>query len=390
MRHRARYRPTHLCALLALKLTLAGCASVTTSNLAAGIGADSLLAGAALAEVVVDRPDVEADVLASSPQMRAFIDQHVDRGADDYIQLRQLVYAVIGEGTFDLEYGQQTLTAVETFDGRRGNCLSFTNMFVAMARAIGLQVAYQEVDIPPDWTTQEGTFVLSVHVNVHIDLGRAGEHAVDFEIGNFRSTYDRRIISDDRALAHYHNNKGVENLQAGRTSAAFANLRRALELDSTFSPAWSNLGVLYRRQGLSPHAEASFLQALVMNPEEYVAVSNLANLYVARGDELRAAYFEDRATRHRMRNPYFRLGLARQAFLRRDYEEAIDHLEYAVRRREWEDSFYFLMDLCYLQLGDEEQARTWLEKAESVAENDARKRSYQSKIDLLLSAAPPD
>ncbi len=59
-----------------------------------------------------------------------------------------------------------------------------------------------------------------------------------------------------------------------------------------------------------------------------------------------------------------------------------------MRKKEWEDSFYFLMGLSYLQLGDEQAARRWLEKAESVADGDALKRNYQSKIDLLLSSAP--
>ena len=71
-------------------------------------------------------------------------------------------------------------------------------------------------------------------------------------------------------------------------------------------------------------------------------------------------------------------------------QQAIDHLEFAVRKKKWEDSFYFLMGLSYLQLGDEAEARRWLEKAESVAEGNALKRNYQSKIDLLLSGQPAD
>ncbi|MFQ5635217.1 MAG: hypothetical protein ACE5G3_07790, partial [Gammaproteobacteria bacterium] len=69
---------------------------------------------------------------------------------------------------------------------------------------------------------------------------------------------------------------------------------------------------------------------------------------------------------------------------------AIDHLEYAVRKKEWEDSFYFLMGLSYLQLGKEKKARRWLEKAETVAQDDVLKRNYRSKIDLLLSGTPDD
>ena len=106
------------------------------------------------------------------------------------------------------------------------------------------------------------------------------------------------------------------------------------------------------------------------------------------GDDERAEYYSNQVTWHRNRNPYYRYSLARQAFLDRDYEQAIYHLEFAVRKKKWEDSFYFLMGLSYLQLGDERSARHWLEKAEKIAQDDALKRNYRSKIDLLLSSQP--
>ena len=63
-----------------------------------------------------------------------------------------------------------------------------------------------------------------------------------------------------------------------------------------------------------------------------------------------------------MRNPYYRFDLARRAFLERDYDAAISNLEFAIRKKEWEDSFYFLLGLSYLQKGDEKRARKWLEQ----------------------------
>ena len=117
-------------------------------------------------------------------------------------------------------------------------------------------------------------------------------------------------------------------------------------------------------------------------------MSNLARLYESRGDEERAAYYRDRVHYHRMRNPYFRYRLARQAFLAQDYEAAIDHLEFAIREKEWEDNFYLLLGLSYMQLGDEAEARRWLLKAEEVAESDVLKGRYRDKLDLLLSTAP--
>jgi Flp pilus assembly protein TadD len=57
-----------------------------------------------------------------------------------------------------------------------------------------------------------------------------------------------------------------------------------------------------------------------------------------------------------------------------------------VRKAKHEDSFYFLLGLSYLQLGDEAAARKWLEKAELMARDDGLKSNYHSKMEKLLGA----
>ena len=372
-------------------LIMAGCASVPPSEEAAGITPGQLLAGQPLLTGIEELPEIisAGAVLAMNPDMRSFVDGHVDRSGSSYVKLHQLLYAVINEGGFGLKYNDLTHTAAETFNKRNGNCLSFTNMFVAMARDTGLKVSFQEVDIPPDWSMKGDIYVLSRHMNINVDLGLHGEHVVDFNIDDFRSTYDRRKVSDDRARAHFFSNQGVERLQAGDELEAFLFFREALRFDPGFAPAWNNLGILYSRSGYRNHAEASFLQALEVKQDDgLLPMSNLEGLYAAKGDEERAEYYRGRVRYHRNRNPYYQYHLAREAFQQRNYAEAIEYLQLAIRRKEWEDSFYFLLGLSYLQLGDEEKARRWLSKAEEVAEGDALKRNYQSKLELLLSASP--
>jgi Flp pilus assembly protein TadD len=368
------------CAALSL---LAGCTTLAPSDEAAQVTADMLLSE--VAQAAMPSPYYDTHVLALDDAMHALLAEYVDPSASDQIRLNQLIHALIGEAQYQLNYGPQTRTAIETFHRREGNCLSFTIMFVAFARHAGLAVSFQEVDVPPDWTVNDGTFLLNRHVNARISLGIGGEHIVDFNIEDFRSTYDQRRISDERALAHFYNNKGVELMQVDDHAGAMIALRIALQRDPTFAPAWNNLGTLYRRQSRLGFAEASYLQALEMNRNEYVAMSNLASLYTETGDKPKVKHFADRTNRHRKNNPYYRFKLAREAFGQRHYDTAIENLEFAIRAKEWEDSFYFLLGLSYLQKGDQARARKWLTKAEEVAANDALKRNYQSKIDLLLS-----
>jgi Flp pilus assembly protein TadD len=348
---------------------------------------DDLLAGASLgvardAPVSVVEPQ---EVLALSPEMKVFLDAHVDRNGTDTLKLHQLAAAIIDTATFGVEYDDITRTASETFRIRRGNCLSFASMFVAMARQVGLDVQYQEVDVPPDWTLDKDTYVLNQHVNVYVNLGLAGTKVVDFNISDFKTSYEMRRISDTRALAHYYNNIGVERMQAGDTASALWCFHRAIaDNDRQFSPAWTNLGTLYMRNGHPAHAEAAYLQALEASDGDLVAMSNLARLYEQRGDKERAAEYRKRVIYHRRLNPYYRYQLARRAYSERQYDVAIGHLKYAIRKRPKEDQFYFLLGLSCLQKGDARAAQRWLARAQEVAATDALKRKYSSKIDILL------
>lgn len=327
----------------------------------------------------------EVDILALDDDMREFLAQHVQERRNDYLQLHQLLYAMIDEGIFGLEYDGATRTARQTFHAQAGNCLSFTNMFVAMARDVGLNVSYQQVAIPPDWSQSGDTFVLNRHINVYIDLGTRGGHVVDFNIDDMKANYDRTVVSDARAQAHYYNNIGVEKMQQRDGRSAFLNFKRGIEADQRFAPLWTNLGTLYRRHQEVAFAEASYRMALKIDARDMLAMSNLSRLYEQQGDAERAAYYRERVTVYRLRNPYYRYHLAKEAFQSADYNTSIEHLERAIRKKPEEDSFYFLLGLNYLQEGDSKRARRYFDKAESLAAGKSLKQNYRNKIDELLS-----
>ncbi len=226
------------------------------------------------------------------------------------------------------------------------------------------------------------------HINVRVNLGAAGIHIIDFNIADFKSTFPTDEISDRRAIAHFYNNIGVERMDEKDFPEAVAYFRLAIErADGKFSPAWTNLGSLYRRAGHFEHAEAAFLHALEADKYDEVAMSNLVSLYGIMGNDEKATDYQKKVHEHRMRNPYYRFDLASDAFLKRDYDTAIAHLKQATRRERKEDEFYFLLGLSYLMKGEEKDARKWMNKAEAVAANAALKDQYSTKIDMLMSAS---
>ena len=364
-----------LAVLVALALA---CAGVAEGVERADISPHELLAGTALGvPPEASAPVADDEVLAVTDDMRAFLDAHVHPRAADQVRLRELIEAIITTDVFSLEFNDRTRTASGAFRLRTGNCLSFSNLFVAMAREVGLKASFQEVDLPPDWSLDRDVFVLNRHVNVRVDLSPLGVHVVDFNIDDFRASYTTREISDTRARAHYFNNMGVESMQAGDAATAVACFRKAIaDNDREFSPAWTNLGTLYLRLGHPAHAEAAYLQALRVDRDEVVAISNLAGLYDRQGDAKRAAAYRRRVTNHRMQNPYYRFQRAREAYEAGDFDTAIGHLKFAVRRKRSEDRFCDLMARCYLGKGNERKARHWQEKAQEAATAGAPRRRY--------------
>jgi Flp pilus assembly protein TadD len=353
------------------------------------ISTDELLAGTAL-DLGPEPPDIVSgdEVMALTDDMRSFLDEHVGKRAGTPVKLRQLANAVFNEEIFGLEYDETTRTAAETFRVRRGNCLSFTIMFVVLARGVGLDASFQEVEIPPEWTFADDTYILNRHINIHVEfkIGILPAKVVDFNIADFQADYDTRIISDERALAHFFNNLGAEFMQRGDTTAAFYAFRRALvENDRDFAVAWDSLGTLYSREGLDDHAEAAFLQALEIDRSDLTAMNNLTALYDRRDEPEEAARYRKKVESYRMRNPYYRFQLARLAYRAEDYDLAIDHLKYAMRRDRDEDRFCALLGLIHLQMGDVAKSLRWLRRAEELARTRSLKSVYSAKIDKLMS-----
>jgi Flp pilus assembly protein TadD len=370
-------------ALIAV-LSLAGCATLPASEAARQVTEADLLSGRAINAPPYVQPDSQPLVLDAD--MLRFLAQSVPPG-DDNRRMRMLMKAILTDAGIRLEYDERTRTAAGAFHDRLGNCMSFTSLFVAMARQIGLRASFQEVDVPPDWSLRDGAWVLSRHVNAHVRISASVEHVVDFNMAEFRAGFPRRVISDERALAHFHNNLGVERLQAGERMEAWRHLRAAVAADPAFTPAWTSLGTLYWRAGRVAEAEASYLQALRVDATETVALSNLAGLHRSRRDAAAAAWFERRVQQHRRQNPYYRAWLAQQAYERGDDAGALAQLRAAIRIRPQEETFHSLQGMVYARLGDRPAASAAFARARDLAADEQREGTYVRKLEVLAEDA---
>ncbi|TQV84093.1 tetratricopeptide repeat protein [Exilibacterium tricleocarpae] len=329
------------------------------------------------------------DVFALSEPMREFLERYVSRRAGDGTKLRQLLQAIFHKGVLGLEYDPfKTYTAGDTFLNQEGNCLSFTLMFVAMARALSIDVYINEVDVPPIWEMQDrDTFVFYKHVNAVVNLKRGESKVVDLNLEDYDVNYRQRRISDRLATAQYYNNRGVQFFYQDEFPEAFRHLRKAIELEPDVSYLWGSLGSLYRRAGLLREAEIAYLQALRLSHRDFVALSNLGRVYTQLGEPDKAGQFHRLAKSFRETNPYYRYNQAKEAFDAGDPEAALALVKDAIRRYRKEHRFHHLAAVIHYRLGNMKQARSSLKYAAKVALDESVSGRYRHKLDKLVAAS---
>ncbi len=127
-----------------------------------------------------------------------------------------------------------------------------------------------------------------------------GRLQVEFsEAERVRMTYD--VPKDPLAYDYYLKAISSPETQTGN-SRAVEMLERSIEIDSTFAPAWDQLGFRWQRighydlGGIDPTEKAreAFLKALDLNPGLLSALGNLASLYTDFGRSLESIRLADR------------------------------------------------------------------------------------------------
>ena len=278
--------------------------------------------------------------------------------------LQNLLY---GEDHLDIQYSDaKTHTAVEVFHARQGNCLSVMNLYVAMARHVGLDASFQTVKVKPSWDRRGDLLVVSQHINATGRLRARRNYVVDFtpEIALQQKTEE--LVSDADARGLYFNNLGVEALIAGDTGQALVYFKNALFINPRDSYAWNNLGTTFNRLGDDKLAEFSYHYAFEIDNTSATAVNNLVKFYRVRGQDALSRRYELVIDRFNQRNPYFQYALGKRAYEQGNYETARAYFRRAIRLKDYDPDFHLALALAYLQLGEVDRAQDARDEAEIV------------------------
>jgi Flp pilus assembly protein TadD len=354
-----------------------GCSSVVQK---APLWADhGPIAKALSGELILGRPYTNAELpqhelFELTPEMKSFATaavagvQLIDKKAEALHQALMTSEQLGGRGITYSAY--ITNTGIDAFEKRQANCLSYTLLYVAMARYLGLKAEVNEVILPPTWDMRAGdTYLFMRHVNAKIFLpatnhswikttrtADVSDIVVDLEMRRFRAHYKQKVISKDLVAAQFYSNRGMELAAEGDSRTAFLYLRKALIMSDQPSYIWSNFGSLYRRQGLLTEAEAIYLHGLKVNPRDYTIMHNLAGIYRETGDMEQYHYYQERVRKHRNANPYYIYRRALEETEKQNYPKALSLIKNAIKKEKDEVRFYRLAVTIYDALGDAENA----------------------------------
>jgi Flp pilus assembly protein TadD len=362
--------------------TLLACSTTGLSTAALSDLAPLQVEGGMLPVEAVAELAPTPDLLAVDEEMREFVALYAGDEGSHRRRLMMLHRAIRGGGTLNLQYDPFAEgTAREVFHGGAANCLSYANLFVAMAREAGLDARYQWLEVRPQWTRMGERIALRLHVNVVVHLPRGGQYMVDIDPLPSRDITGSQEISDRDAQALYHNNIAMNALAQEDTEQAWIHAVRALQLSPATPHLWVNLGAIYRLAGQHREAERSYLYALQLDPWGRSAMTNLEVLYRLEGREAERSHWAQRVERYRETNPYYHAWLGDQAGESHDWRRALEHYEEALDLSPQDARLLYAAGLIHYQLDNFKAAERYIERAIDSATLRSEIETYRAQLE---------
>jgi len=263
----------------------------------------------------------------------------------------------------DLHYAlTPTRDAVSTFRTHQGNCLSFVNLFVGVARAKNLSPYYVEVTDYTRWNHRAGMVVSQGHIVAGMWMdGQLKTY--DFLPYKPKAYKKFKPIDDVTAAAHFYNNLGAEALMDGDMAKARELLTTATRIAPNLDKALNNLGVVLARAGDWDGALAVYQKGLAIDPGNSMILTNMARVYqqTGRGGEADKALAQVDETKNT--NPFFYVYQGEVALSHGDEQKALDCMVKALRLDTEAPEVHVGFVKVYVALGDMEKARHHLQRA---------------------------
>lgn len=281
-------------------------------------------------------------------------------------RLDQLLSQLYGQNGIRLSYASGHSTgAAQTWNDKRGDCLSLTILVYSAAKSLGLAPHMQEVRVPMAIDRHDGVDFINDHVNVFIRTddeisinGRSlqsGGVIIDFD-PQAGSRQIGQWLSEDEILARFFNNRATEFLVQRDDQRAYAYYRSAITADPHFGPAFANLAQLYQRRGLLQQAEQLLRYAIALQGPSYAPLRSMRELLQAQGRAAEAEQYANLLKKRQDEDPYHWLGVGLAAMQRGRFGSAVSALERAAALTSGFEEIHRNLAMAYWRNGQREAA----------------------------------
>jgi len=384
-------------AILFSLLLLSGCQSLTSTHSKNNINPNELYIDHAFPKSHGILIETEEEIFAIDEEMRNMVNFVLKPERDQARKAKLLVEYIFSSNHIALSYDHNAnVTAIEAFHGRKANCMSLTIMAYTLATEAGLNIKFQDIEVPEYWMREGAHQLVMGHVNLLITARNKNSKKniwsndilqIDFDPGAAKKHFSRKVISKQTIIAMFYNNKAAEALVSFQYDTAYAYLKAATLIAPEYNSPWGNLGVLYR---LTDHYELAFntyKYALSLNPNSLSGLDNLALLFKKSGNEVQAEKIQHKIHAKRLKNPHYHALLSNEALYDGDESSAIKHLKKAIKLESKYHEFHYDLAKIYQKTSQLSLAKSSIKKALKLNGNIKIERKYNKKLNFLNQAS---
>ncbi len=325
-------------------------------------------------------------------EMKVFVDDNIKAYQTPEAMFNSLVDAIFDSNEQIIYDERKTNTAIQTFQTRTGNCLSLTNMFIALSRFARLETFFIEVLDHIAWTSDGDIIMNNGHIIAGMNFYKlkirggvpSGYITVDFYPSRPKTYRKLEAIDDLLAIAYFYNNLGVELLRENETDKAIKLFENILRLNRASDKVYNNLGVSHSRKKEFEKAYEYYEKGYEYNDENISILTNLVFLseYLQKHDKL--MFYKTRLEEMKNTNPYYFIQLAGQDLINLDYENFLKNIRTAEKLDPDISDIYLLYVKYFIMIKRFDLAQKYLNKAEKLKIDEETSQLFHKKLDYFM------
>ncbi len=294
------------------------------------------------------------------------------------------------------DYKGDTYTAQQALEKNAGNCLSLALVTGALAKLVGLELDYQQVDSAPVYRMQNNLLMLSSHVRTKVydpsfkpekDILYLSRPGVVIDYLPARGDRYGAKRTEQDVIAMFYQNQAAEALVNNQLTLAYQLSRRALQHGQLNPGSLNSLAVAYSRAGLIDESAQTYAYARERGATSLELLDNYRKLLLRQGKRAEAAEIAVQLGNVDDANPYNWLSLAEGFFAEGKVHYALENYLKAQQLAPYLEESYLGLAKSYHAMGKLVKASEALEKAIALSYQTRQRQLYEAKLSTLRASA---